>query len=259
MWTTWYGTQSTVQSKSILLGRRHRPLHVRALLAKRNGGEQEICPVHHGSPLDSELLHKRRPHGHRYRKKPGDHEYFIANSLKKKCKKKFFLGIHDWFIRDEKFRKNMFDVGRSEKLCGEMDKLANEDHTHHITQEISVYRNNWWLRSHTVGSDTMPVRHRANFKQALSTWPQLKHQEDTAHQQRWKSYSSSWWNWQESWWHSSYEHHHEDGPSTDWSGKPVEKWLGYLFEVRFSRIDVLHHYSWNSVTANAVYCHRLGV
>ena len=41
---------------SILLGRRHRLLHVRALLAQRNGGEQEICPVHHGSPLDSELL-----------------------------------------------------------------------------------------------------------------------------------------------------------------------------------------------------------
>ena len=41
-----------------------------------------------------------RPHGHRYGKKPGDHEYFIANSLKKKCKKKQFLGIHDRFIRD---------------------------------------------------------------------------------------------------------------------------------------------------------------
>ena len=82
-------------------------------------------------------------------------------------------------------------------------------------EEISVYRNNWWLRSNTDGSDTMPVRHRADFKQALSTLRQLKYQEDTAHQQRWKSYSSSWWNWQESWWHSSYEHHHEDGPSTD--------------------------------------------
>ena len=35
-------------------------LHVRALLAKRNRGEQEICPVHHGSPLDSQLLHKER-------------------------------------------------------------------------------------------------------------------------------------------------------------------------------------------------------
>ena len=52
-------------------------------------------------------IKKGRPHGHRYGKKPGDHEYYIANSLKKKCKKKFYLGIHDRFIRDEKFRKNM--------------------------------------------------------------------------------------------------------------------------------------------------------
>ena len=34
---------------------------------------------------------KGRPHGHRYGKKPGDHEYFTANSLKKKCKKKKFV------------------------------------------------------------------------------------------------------------------------------------------------------------------------
>ena len=45
---------------SVVLGRRHRPLHVRALLAKRNRGEQKICPVHHGSPLDSQLLHEER-------------------------------------------------------------------------------------------------------------------------------------------------------------------------------------------------------
>ena len=55
-------------------------------------------------------IKKGRPHGHRYGKKPGDHEYFIVNSLKKKCKKKNFLGIHDRFIRDEKFSKNMFDA-----------------------------------------------------------------------------------------------------------------------------------------------------
>ena len=29
----------------------------------------------------------------------------------------------------------MFDVGRNEEICREMDKLANEDHTHHITPE----------------------------------------------------------------------------------------------------------------------------
>ena len=148
---------------SVILGRRHRLLHVWALLAKRNRGEQEICPVHHGY-----YIKKGRHHGHRYGKKPGDYEYFVANSLKKKCKKKFFLGIHDRFIRDEKFRKNMFDVGRTEELYREMDKLANEDHTHHITpEEISVYRNNWWIRSNTVGSDTMPIRHRADFKQKI--------------------------------------------------------------------------------------------
>ena len=175
-------------------------------------------------------IKKGRPHGHRYGKKPGDHEYFIANSLKKKCKKREFLGIHDRFIRDARFRKTMIELGRSEELCREMDKLANEDHTHHATEEeISVYRNNWWIRSNFVGSDTMPVRHRADFKQALSTLRHLKDKEDAAHQQRWESYSSSWWNWQDSWWHSSSEYHRDNGPSTDRSGKPDRRWLGQLF------------------------------
>ena len=169
-------------------------------------------------------IKKRRPHGHRYGKKPGDHEYFIANALKKKCKKRHFLGIHDLFIRDEKFRKNMIDIGRSEKNCREMDKLANEDHTHRITEEeIRVYRNNWWIRSNIVSSDTMPVRHRADFKQALTTLRQLKNREDTAYYQKWQSSSSSWWNWQDSWWHPTSEYHRDDGVSTDRSGKPAKQ------------------------------------
>ena len=85
----------------------------------------------------------------------------------------------------------MIEMGRSEEVIREMDKLANEDHTHHITpEEIRVYRNNWWIRSNTVGSDTMPVRHRPDVKQALLTL-QLKDKEDAAHRQRWQSYSSS--------------------------------------------------------------------
>ena len=51
----------------------------------------------------------------------GDHEYFTAFSVKKKCKKRLFLGIHDRFIRDEKFRKNMIDIGHNEELCRETD------------------------------------------------------------------------------------------------------------------------------------------
>ena len=155
----------------IILGRRHRLLHVRALLANWHGGEQQICPVHHGSPLDFKLLHKERATPRAPLREEARRSRVLHRELapEEEMQEEEFIGIHDRFIRD---------------------------------------RNNWWIRSNTVGSDTMPVRHRADFKQSLSTLRQLKHQEDTAHQQRWK-------NWQESWWHSSYEHHHEDGPSPD--------------------------------------------
>ena len=177
-------------------------------------------------------IRKGRPHGHRYGKKEGDHENSIANQLKKKCKKREFLSIHDRFIRDARFRKTMIEMGRTEEVIREMDKLANEDHTHHATEEkINVYRGNWWIRSNFVGSDTMPVRHRADFKEALSTLRRLKNQEDQAYYQNcWQSSSSSWWNWQDSWWH----------PSSETSPRLVQ------------------NYSNNSVAANAVYCHRRG-
>ena len=101
-------------------------------------------------------------------------------------------------------------TGRTEEMCRKMDELANEDHTHHLTpEEIRGYRANWWIRSKKVGSDTMPVRHRPDFKQSLSTLRQLKDKEDAAHQQRFLVLVG-----QNLWWHSSYEHHHEDVPST---------------------------------------------
>ena len=60
MRTTRSGTQNTLQNISVVLGRRHRLLHVRALLARWNGGEQEIRQVHSRSPFDSQLLHQER-------------------------------------------------------------------------------------------------------------------------------------------------------------------------------------------------------
>ena len=128
----------------------------------RNGTEENKKFVQYTMDLLSIpncYIKKERPHGHRYGKKPGDHEYFTANSLQK-CKKKQFLGIHDRFIRDARFRKTMTELGRTEEVIREMDKLANEDHTHQATaEEFCVYRSNWWMRSNIVGSDTMPVRH----------------------------------------------------------------------------------------------------
>ena len=70
----------------------------------------------------------------------------------------------------------MLELNRTEEVIREMEKLANENHTHIATEEeLDVYRGNWWIRSNVVGSDTMPIRHRPDFKQALSTLHRLKH------------------------------------------------------------------------------------
>ena len=152
-------------------------------------------------------IRKGRPHGHRYGKKEGDQEYHNANQLKKKCKKGQFLSIHDRFIRDAWFRRAMVELDRTEEVIREMFKLANEDHTHIATEEeLNIYRSHWWIRSNFVGSNTMPIRHRPDFKEALSTLHRLKKAEDQAYYQNWwQSSSSSWWQWQDSWWHPSSE------------------------------------------------------
>ena len=127
-------------------------------------------------------IRKGRPHGHRYGKKEGDKEYHMANQLQKKCRMKEYKNIHDRFIRDLWFRKTMLELGRSEEVILEMDRLANEDHSHIATEEeIDVYRGNWEIRSNLVGSDTMPVRHRPDFKKALSTLHRLTKAEDKAY------------------------------------------------------------------------------
>ena len=93
---------------------------------------------------------------------------------RKKCKK-FFQGIHDRFVRDETFRNRMIENGRDEDVCRQWDVLADEDHTHHLTpQEYYHYKSNWWLTSNKTGSNTVPVEHRPDFKQSLSTLQQLK-------------------------------------------------------------------------------------
>ena len=115
-------------------------------------------------------IRKGRPHGHRYGKAPGCKEYHTANQLQKRCRKKKYDNIHDRFIRDKFFRKTMIELGRSEDITLEMDRLASEDHSHIATQEeIDVYRGNWWIRSNVVNFDTMPTRRQPDFKKALST------------------------------------------------------------------------------------------
>ena len=105
-------------------------------------------------------------------------------NFKRSVVRRKYKNIHDRFFRDLWFRKTMLELGRSEGVILEMDRLANEDHTHIATEEeLDVYRGNWWIRSNFVGSDTMQVRHRPDFKKALSTLHRLKKAEDKAYYQ----------------------------------------------------------------------------
>ena len=121
------------------------------------------------------VIKKGRLHGHRYGKKPGDKGYYLANQLKNKYQKREFQGIHDRFSHDQTFRIRMIEIHRDEDFCRRWDALADEDHTHHLTvQEYFHYENKWWVHSNKQGSNTMPLRHRSDFKQAFSALQRLQ-------------------------------------------------------------------------------------
>ena len=113
-------------------------------------------------------VRKGRPHGHRYGKTEGDHEYFIANQLKKKCKKREFLSIHDRFIRDTWFRKTMLELSRTEKVIsrdGQTGERGPHPHCHRRrTQRVS-----WQLM------DTFEFCGFRHDARKASSWFQRKH------------------------------------------------------------------------------------
>ena len=87
-------------------------------------------------------IRKARPHGHRYGKAPGCKEYHTTNQLQKRCRKKKYDNIRDRFIRDKFFRKTMIELGRSEEIILEMDRLASE------RMDSSKYENWTCIGSH---------------------------------------------------------------------------------------------------------------
>ena len=171
------------------------------------------------------VIKKRRPHGHRCGKKSGDREHFTANQLKKRFKKKYFPGVHDWFKRDPEFRNRMIENHRDEELCRRCYTLSDEYHTHHLTsQEYFLYQSEWRLHSNKQGSKCMPVTHRLDFKQALSTLQRLK--QETEGDPQVPTYSHRYQQWAQS------------SSSTWWIGK-VHGGLLVLMEVTMERHQVL--------------------
>ena len=138
-----------VQSLLIILGRRHRLLHVRALLAKRNRGEQEICPVHHRFPLDSQLLHKERatPRAPLREEARGSRSRIRSRRNARRTSRVSTTGSS----ATRSSAKTCLTSVEMKKYVVRWTKVANEDHTHHITpEELRVYKNSWceysWFR-----------------------------------------------------------------------------------------------------------------
>ena len=206
-------------------------------------------------------IRKGRPHGHRYGKKEGAREYHTANQLQKKCRKRGYLNIHDRFTRDTWFRKTMLELDRTEEVIREMDKLANEDHTH-ICHRRRTQRVSWQL------VDTFEFcgfRHDAD---KASPWLQTSVVNLASPQE------SRGWSllpkyvaklflivvWQDSWWHPSPETsprrwtwHWSNGETWEISETSIYVWHESHNEFG-AKLTVI-----NSVRANAVHCHRRGV
>ena len=103
----------------------------------------------------------------------------------------------------------MIEVGRSEQMIIEMDKLASEDHTYKASkEEIEFHRGNWWIHTNVAHFDSVPTRYEPKFKNALSTMQRLKRAEDKKKQETLAQTSSSSfsWHWHTSWWESDFGH-----------------------------------------------------
>ena len=130
-------------------------------------------------------------------------------NLQRNAVSKEYDSIHDRYIRDKAFRKAMIEIGRTEQMIVEMDKLANEDHSYKASrEEIEFNRGNWWIHSNLARVDSIPTRYEPEFKSALSTMQRLKRGEDKEKQETkaQTSSSASSWHWHSSWWESDYEH-----------------------------------------------------
>ena len=68
-------------------------------------------------------------------------KYHVAWNAWKRCCKKVdsqgghFTGIHDRFPRGPVYRESQLAIGWTEQKCKELDELAKEDHTYHLTPE----------------------------------------------------------------------------------------------------------------------------
>ena len=81
-----------------------------------------------------------------------------------------FTGIHYRFLRDPVYHESQLAIGRTEQKCKEMDELAKENLTYHLslsTEECKKYQGQWYLTLNKSGKNGL-MRLRPDFRAAVS-------------------------------------------------------------------------------------------
>ena len=157
------------------------------------------------------VIKKVRPHGARHGKTEAQKQYHIAFNAWKRCRKRVdcqeehYEGIHDRFLRDQVYRESQLKIGWNEHKCTEMDELAKQNHTCHLSEEeFKRYQGQWYLTLNKSGKNA-PMRLRSYFRAAVTIKNRLHREpgkeraEPIPFQQHHRCHPSSssdpWWNW----------------------------------------------------------------
>ena len=108
------------------------------------------------------MIKKGLCHGARHGKTEEQKVYHIAWNAWKRCCKRVdsqaerFKGIHDRFLRDQIYRESQLQIGWTEQKCKEMNELAKQNHTYHLsTEEFKRYQGQWYLTVNKSGKNAV--------------------------------------------------------------------------------------------------------
>ena len=101
-------------------------------------------------------------------------EHHMAwNAWKRCCKRVDSQGehyhcIHDRFLKDRVYRESQLLIGWTEQKCIEMDELAKQNHSVHLSKkELKRYQVQWHLTLNKSGKNAS-MRLRPDFRASVS-------------------------------------------------------------------------------------------
>ena len=161
------------------------------------------------------VIKKGRCHGARHGRTEEQKEYQKAWHAWKKVDSQggHFTGIHDRFLRDPVYRESQLAIGWTEQKCKEIDELAKEDHTYHLSRGIlEDTKDNGispWTSQAKMGLGNFDPTFRAavSIRNRLHREPgeQVEAPISPEQYRRWHSSSSTSW-WDKSEWNWRWAH-----------------------------------------------------